>query len=507
MVVVAAVLSTLVLSTGVGHAASNNDSATLHYGLDMSPSIYLDPLEWKASGVGERPFMDLIYDTMIHETPQGDKPGLATKWDVVDAYTLDLTLRKGVKFQDGTPFNADAVKFSWDRVIASPPGVTIKAEVKALQSVTVLDPYKVEVKLNAPLIGNWILQELRASYDGFGVVSPTAFQKMGEAAFRQHPVGAGPYAFDSFTQNQQVSLKKFKGYYDAKDWHFGNVDFMQVTAGAPTVTALASGTIDVASVGTADAESIKAIPSLAVTATTSPSGSQWLLALCTSRPPFNTLEARQALAMAIDRKDLAKTAFHDYTVPTDLPLSVDNPNYAKNLAFTQNKFNVKKAKNALRKAGVADGTPIKLLWQQTVADEGPASELIQSQLSKVGLNVSLVPSTNLPRDNYALDWNLEFQLLGPNTISAAYTPNGSVNGCGYNNPTMLQGLTGGLDATATPAATAASWRVFQQQFIDDVPAVALGTPQNVAGHSKKLQGITYVFNATTGVLLRGAHFS
>ena len=99
--------------------------------------VYLDPAGSRAisSSSSNRLFLDLIYDTMIHNTADGKGvPGLATKWSAPDANTVELTLRDGVKFADGTPFNATAVTAAWDRVLASGrPNLT--PNVKAITSV------------------------------------------------------------------------------------------------------------------------------------------------------------------------------------------------------------------------------------------------------------------------------------------------------------------------------------------------------------------------------------
>src|SRR5205823_1759558 len=109
---------------------------------------------------------------------EGLKPGLATKWEFPDDKTIVLTLRENVKFQDGTQFNAQAVKFSWDRLMAATTGVRLAA-VKAMQSVDITGPNQVTVRLNQPFAADWRDRLLFQSGDGLAIVSPTAVQKLG----------------------------------------------------------------------------------------------------------------------------------------------------------------------------------------------------------------------------------------------------------------------------------------------------------------------------------------
>jgi ABC-type transport system substrate-binding protein len=124
-------------------------SAVLRFGapIEENGGVWFDPTGpgAAAQNPSARLWIDLIYDTMIHNTPDGKgEPGLATKWTAPDANTVELTLRQGVNFSDGAPFNAAAVKTAWDKLLASGrPNLT--PTVKALQSVEAVNDNTIRI--------------------------------------------------------------------------------------------------------------------------------------------------------------------------------------------------------------------------------------------------------------------------------------------------------------------------------------------------------------------------
>src|SRR5262249_35567839 len=112
-------------------------NAVLRFALALADQggVGFDPSNMRPSPANNQ-FADGIYDVMIHDTPDGKgSPGLATKWNAPDASTAELTLRQGVKFSDGTPFNADAVKQAWTREIAADQTTIEPPSVRAMTSV------------------------------------------------------------------------------------------------------------------------------------------------------------------------------------------------------------------------------------------------------------------------------------------------------------------------------------------------------------------------------------
>src|SRR4051812_13742447 len=127
-------------------------NAVLRFALALADQggVGFDPANMRPSPANNQ-FADGIYDVMIHDTPdRKGAPGLATKWSAVDASTAELTLRQGVKFTDGTPFNAAAVKQAWDRAIAADQTID-PPSVRAMTSVDAVNENTVRVHFNQPV--------------------------------------------------------------------------------------------------------------------------------------------------------------------------------------------------------------------------------------------------------------------------------------------------------------------------------------------------------------------
>src|SRR6476469_479591 len=182
--------STLTVSGGVASAEGPkiDRSAILRYGDDLTRGggVLFDPAMAVTPGPTTRQIWDLIYDDMVHKTPTGDvAPGLAAKWATPDAATVELTLQPGVKFSDGTAFNAQAVKAAWDRLLAS-KRPDLPPEIKAFSSVEAVNDNVVRIHLSLP-IAKKVISETLGSANWLAVPSPTA---VASGTLNQQPVGA-----------------------------------------------------------------------------------------------------------------------------------------------------------------------------------------------------------------------------------------------------------------------------------------------------------------------------
>ncbi|TMK54695.1 MAG: ABC transporter substrate-binding protein, partial [Actinobacteria bacterium] len=197
----------------------------LQYGLDLTVSgaggtIALDPTEISGSPFNVTPAR-LIYDTLVRLDADGNPhPGLATAWKFPDDRTIELTLRTGVKFQDGTAFNAAAVKAGLERTLAS-GNPLLNKNFFELDSVEAVGDGTVRIHLKSPIVGAFF--GLLSTKETF-IPSPTAVKKEG-SAFGQHPVGAGPYQLERFEPEQLIAVRKFKGFWQKRGWKLAGIDF------------------------------------------------------------------------------------------------------------------------------------------------------------------------------------------------------------------------------------------------------------------------------------------
>ncbi len=484
--VVVAVMSLATVASPARAAVAVDRSAILKVGINFADkaTFPLDPAFYSANratfGV-----MAAIYDTMLRRDPVTEKlsPGLATAWDAPDPLTVNLTLRQGVKFHDGTPLNADAVKFSIERQLAAVKArtaITSDAAFLALSSVDVVDPYKVRIRLTAPVTGLWIDELLTEGYY-VSIISPTAVAKYGDD-YKNHPVGAGPFVFQSYEPLQKLSLRKSPDYWDKTTYRYGGIDFIHTTQGTNTVTALRSGRIDVGVLDTASTASLKNVPGFAVKSQAAHAAWELLLPLCVA--PFNNPNVRRAIAIGIDREEFA--AGIGSGAPTALPYPATSKYYdaktAKSVAY-----NPTKAKALL--AGQGPFAPVTLM-ANAGTEAVQAATILKAQLERLGLTVTIFETTNSPTDLARLK-PAYTNATATNRLAAFLLPGGGANlHCNYDSPAATAAWNSGFrDASLSEEQRIKAIRQAMQIWTAEGPMVWLASVNYHAGYTTALKGV------------------
>ncbi|WP_432842219.1 ABC transporter substrate-binding protein [Dactylosporangium sp. CA-092794] len=500
---VAAVAGVLALATACTSSGSDAGKpgtsgagiAKVAYTFSEVQGVLLDPVENKG---GYQPWMQLMYDTMIHQTPQGLEPGLAVKWDFPDAKTIDLTLRQGVKFQDGTPFDAAAVKFSWERVMASKT-MQKSAALAAMTSIDTPSTDRVVVHLNGPYAAEWRDQLLKGAVY-LAVVSPAAVQQAG-SGFASKPLGAGagPYGFSSYASGQSIKLTASPNYWDQSAVTLAGVEFVNTAGGAPTIAALKSGVVNMAF--TTGGASISSAKSQGLTVANSVVRPDWEYGayFCTDKAPFDKLDARKAVAYALNRAAFVSGPYGGYAVENSTTIPTTSTDWPGKTVANPYEYSIDKAKAALAAAGVSPGTTITAIADPTDVNSATL-QILQSQLKAVGLDLSIVPSANAFADLRSKKPSIYFQGSGfPYGAQGIFVqPGGVANYCSFDDPSLDAALAKATDPTLDPAATPQAWAEYQKVYYDTLPGINIADIQLATITTKAVSGVSKTMDLSNG---------
>jgi peptide/nickel transport system substrate-binding protein len=380
---------------GTATSSSTGSPTTLTVGLSQNPDT-LDPAA--TSLIGATKVDAQIFDTLVYRIGGGDwTPGLATDMKVnSDATVYTFTLRKGVKFQDGTPFNGDAVKATLDHIAAQKSGSAVSA-LGAYEKTEVVDAttVKVDFSTSYPAFYNLV------SGTPFGISSPTAMKKYGDD-YGTHPVGTGPFTFKSFTSGSAVELTRNADYtWGPKAYGTGasklkTLTFRILTDSTSQSNALTTGEIDVADgLSTQDTSTAKAAGK---TITKQDAGGMpYGYMLDAAKAPTDDVAVRQAIVHAVNTKSLITTLFDGQYTQADSVLTPSVAGYESDKSAYA--YDPAESKKLLDKAGwvlQSDGTRVKNGTTLTVdmidiANFGfdGMSPIIQADLAKVGITAKV----------------------------------------------------------------------------------------------------------------------
>jgi len=369
-------------STSKAHASEASNS-TITIGT-LSPPGTLDPTT--SDLATDVPYLDVIYDTLTQLNPKTGalEPMLATSWKwSANRLQLDVTLRQGVEFQDGTPFNAQAVvKYSQAFIKA---GDTADC-LQYVTSVTAVGNYQVIYQLSQP---NAVLPNSLAMWCGM-IPSPTAVASEG-STFATHPVGAGPYKFVSEVPGSTYNFTAFSGYWNnAKVPRVKNLEFKVFQSDTSLVTAIESGDVNVAGqLSAQDVKALKAQRDLRVAAGPGPQIAYFNFN--SSRVPLNNPKVRLAFNLALNRGAIAQAVTGGVTGPATqiMPVGVVGYDKALNPVY---RYDPSKARRLLREAGYKNGVNLTCYYRIGLGFE-IANPIIIAQEKAVGINLSLVPAT------------------------------------------------------------------------------------------------------------------
>ena len=348
---------------------------TLTLGMTLEPTG-LDPTAGAASAIAEVTHYS-IFETLTKINADGSvTPLLADKWEVSpDLRTYTFTLRKGVKFQNGEPFNAAAVKFSFDR--ASGEKSTNKDKrTFANMSTQVVDDSTVVV-INSEIDPDFLFL--------LGQATAIIVEPKSADTNATKPVGTGPYKLDAWSKGSSATLSKWDGYRNAAAIKLRKVTFKFISEPAAQTASLLAGDVDVfPRVNSRGIDQFKSNPKFQVMS--NGSRAKTILAINNKKKPFDDVRVRRAISMAIDRKALIDGSFDGLGAPIGSHYVPGAFGYVDTTAV--NAFNVDKAKALLKEAGITTPLEVSLILPPPpYARQG--GEIIAAQLAKIGIVAKL----------------------------------------------------------------------------------------------------------------------
>jgi peptide/nickel transport system substrate-binding protein len=356
-------------------AQSKKDTAVI--GMTLEPTG-LDPTAGAASAIGEVVHYN-VFETLTKIEPDGSiKPLLAQNWSVTpDNKTWAFKLRPGIKFHNGELFNAETVKFSFERAVATGSVNKDKAVFNNIVNIASTDELTVILTLKNPN-PDFLFQ--------LGQTTASIVEPKSAASNNTQPVGTGPYKLEGWNKGSSVVLARWDGYRDARAVKLKRVTIRFISDTAAQVASLLSGDVDAfprvaAARSLAQFQSDKRFQVLI-----GGSRSKTILAINNKRKPLDDVRVRRAIAMAIDRKAVIEGAADGFGTPIGSFYVPGAPGYVDLTAV--NAFAPDQSRTLLKEAGVA--TPLELsikLPPTPYARQG--GEVIAAQLAKVGINAKL----------------------------------------------------------------------------------------------------------------------
>jgi peptide/nickel transport system substrate-binding protein len=387
----AAAASTATAQPRVQAAAALSRGGSITVGV-VNDWTTMDPAYNNAENSPQR----MLYDPLLFYRPDasgtwGFQPGLAEKWDfTADGGTLQL--RQGVKFHDGSDWNADAFKWNIERVIADPkaPARDVLVGVDYNNPVTVLGDHVARLNLTQP--SPVLLQQLsdEGSFGYLWPISKTAFERQGADQYARNPVGTGPMRFQEWRSGDRVILKRNESYWmpggDGSPLpYLDSITYRLIVSDTVRATELKAHTVDIMTgIASADLSTVKADPSLALVLSTWSGNTGRFYFNARSGPFSDNLPLRQAVLYAIDRETLVKTLAPEDGVAQYFILQPGQIGYDPNLPHYA--FDLPKAKSLMNQAGYPNGIDAHLLVINRDQDEKQA-QILQQMLAQAGVRV------------------------------------------------------------------------------------------------------------------------
>ena len=343
-----------------------------------------------------------VYEQLVYIGADGlPQPWVAESWTIApDGKVITFKIRQGIKFHDGTPLDAAAVKSSYDRILDPAMAAPYKSFVGTLEKVDAPDATTAIFSFTAPYAPFFNTGAT------IGIVSPAGVNQWGDD-FGHNPVGSGPFKFKSWESGSQIVLERNPDYvnYRADDTNKGpayvdELVYNVIPEAATQTAAFEAGELDILSVPREDVARLSEDPNITIVSLEKSNNINFIE--FANKPPFNNPGFRKAIAHSIDAESIAQIAYLGNATPNQCPMPIGLAGYDAELCATHGyTYDLEKAKQALAEGGFTDtngngivemdGKDLEVtLWSYAPYPvQQKTIELVQADLNKIGLKADI----------------------------------------------------------------------------------------------------------------------
>ncbi len=371
---------------GNGNDSTDGDAADVQEGgevvwVSMSDAPSLDPHGQNDSATTDA--TSQIFERLVDYADDGSVvPLLADSFEAIDEYTWEFQLREGVTFHDGTEFNAEAVKISFERLL-DPENASPRLSIfEMISEVVVVDELTVQFVTEFPFSP----LPSHLAHNGGSIIAPSAIQEEEEGGrtVGENPIGTGPFKLESWDRGSEIRFARNDDYW-GDPVHIDTLVFRVVPEVATRVSMLETGEAHGTAVDALSAGTVEAMDG--VTLTRQEGTGVTYIGFNTQKAPFDDVRVRQAITMAINKEDIVNELIEGEGILAAGPLSPLVVGSTQDVDTLD--FDVEAARALLEEAGHADGFEATIWINEGNAARASIAELVQANLSEIGITLSI----------------------------------------------------------------------------------------------------------------------
>lgn len=456
----------------------------------LSEARTLDPAFGANTINGAAPVMNGIFGTLLVTDPETGEilPSLASSFSTPDnGKTFELTLREGLTFSDGSPFEASAIAAHWNRLKDPATGSSYQADASFVESMEVVAPTTLRATMVTPVpnFGHSIVTTVMN-----WVPKPEAIAA-GGTEFDANPIGAGPYILQEWRRQDATVLVRNPNYWDAPRPYLDQITFRAATDASQRLNTVVSGGVDVAL--ESNWHNLQKAEQSNLVVQTQPLNGGNYLAMNTRRAPFDDLRARKAVSLALDPQAINVSVFGGAAEMVDTVFTPSSPLHAGVATPEPDKVEAQRLFDEL----AAEGRPVTFtIATVSTSESRETSEAIQAQLSafqNVTADIEVMDlaalSSLTASENFDATVSAAAFLDPEPRLSTAFGGDSQDNRSGIDDPELNAALLTGRTSTSVEERKAA-YEVVQHRLQAVHPGVWLNRNSSSVVSSKQVGGVT-----------------